>query len=376
MKFEELDICLPLKKALFREWFDTSTEIQKKIILASKSWNDILAFAKTWSWKTLAFVLPVLDKMYKEKKKLGLEDGQNERIIKTLVLAPTRELAEQIWEVFKPYCTNVNFKHIVIFGWVNDFHQKKNIKKWVDILVATPWRLIDLAKQGALDLSFVENLILDESDRMIDMWNWQDIRNILKLIKWKKQTILLSATMKQNLKKLAKEITKNAEEIVVDKIGLEIPDIVQQLHFVESTPKRKYLKSVLGRKWLDSVLIFVRTRLDAYDIFSYVKKLWIKCDTIHKDRKQNQRKRAINNFKNWDIKVLIATDIASRWIDINNLSCVINYDIPENSDDYIHRIGRTARAGKKWLSISIADNNDKEKVKRIEKKLWKKLLRI
>ncbi len=373
MKFKEFNLCLPLQKALTREWFEIATEIQKAVIPIAEDNKDILGTAQTWSGKTLAFVLPVLDKIYKIKKELWLEDWVNFRKIKTLVLAPTRELAEQIWETFKPYCTNVNVKHFTIYWWVNDFHQKKAIEKWIDILIATPGRLMDLVSQNIINLSFVENLILDEADRMLDMWNAGDISKIIKRLRWPRQTMLFSATMPKKIKDLADNILQEPEIIEIDKPSSNTLKIAQKVYFLKSSKKRQALQQIIKRKDLKSILVFVRSRLDAERILSYVKTAWIPWNSIHKDKTQNQRKKSLELLKSWEIKVLVATDIASRWLDVDSLSCVINYDIPNNPDDYIHRIGRTGRAWKEWLSISLVSDTDKEKLEEIEKLIWKKL---
>ena len=366
MKFEELELSSPLQKALAKEWFETPTEIQEKVIPIASKWKDILGCAQTGSWKTLAFVLPILDKMYKTKKELWLEDWEGYRKIKTLVLAPTRELAEQIGEMFKPYCTNVNFKHFTIFGWVNDFHQKKAIEKWLDILIATPWRLMDLVSQDVVNLSFVENLVLDESDRMLDMWNGWDISKILKRLRGWRQTMLFSATMPKKIKVLAEEILNNPEEVTVHKVASSTSNIKQVMYNVKSSHKRQLLQQIVKRKDLSSLLVFVRSRTDAERILGYVKSAWVKAESIHKDKTQNQRKNSLKLLKEWKIKVLVATDIASRWLDVDSLSCVVNFDIPMNPDDYVHRIGRTGRAGKDWLAISLVIEADNEKLEAIQ----------
>ncbi len=366
MKFEELELCSPLQKALAREWFETPTEIQEKVIPVASENKDILGCAQTGSWKTLAFVLPILDKMYKTKKELGLEDWEWFRKIKTLVLAPTRELAEQIGETFKPYCTNVNFKHFTIYWGVNDFHQKKAFEKWLDILIATPGRLMDLVSQSVVNLSFVENLVLDESDRMLDMGNGWDIAKIIKRLRGGRHTMLFSATMPKKIKSLATEILVNPQEITVHKVASTTSNIKQIMYNVKSSHKRQLLQQIIKRKDLKSILVFVRSRTDAERILWYVKTAWIPGNSIHKDKTQNQRKKSLELLKNGEIKVLVATDIASRWLDVDSLSAVVNYDIPNNPDDYVHRIGRTGRAGKNWLAISLVIDADKEKITAIE----------
>ena len=373
MKFKDLNIVSPLQKALANIWFNKPTDIQEQVIPVALDNKDILWCAQTWSWKTLAFVLPILNNMYTKRLEDWLIDWKIHRRIKTLVLAPTRELAEQIWETFKPYCTNVNFKHTTIFGWVNTFHQIKAIEKWVDILIATPWRLMDLVSQWKVNLSFVDNVVLDESDRILDMWNWADIKKILKRLRWDRQTFLFSATMPHKVQTLAQEILTNPEVIKAHKTASTTSRITQQIYHIQSSHKRRLLQYITKRKDLESILVFVRSRSDAERILAYIKSAWIKASSIHKDKTQNQRKEALQLLKTWKIKVLVATDIASRWLDIIWLSCVLNYDIPLNPDDYVHRIWRTGRAGKTWLAISLCIEADLSKIKAIESLIKQKL---
>jgi ATP-dependent RNA helicase RhlE len=373
MKFSELNIINPLLKALDKVSFDTPTEVQEKVIPLALEWNDILATAQTWSGKTLAFCLPTLQKFCLDNIKREEAWEKPKRLIKSLIIAPTRELCVQIWETFAPYCINTNLKHTVIFGWVNDFHQKKAIEKWVDIVIATPWRLEDLISQWVIKLSYVEVLVLDEADRMLDLWFLSDVKKIIKRV-WKaRQTMLFSATMPSEVRKLASEIMNNPKEISVHKVNAPTKNITQQVFYVKNSFKRHVLQYLVKKKEFDSIIVFVRTWEDTVFVNEYVKSVWVKSENIFKWKSQNARQKALKALKSWEIKVLVATDIASRWLDISDLSCVINYNIPNVREDYVHRIWRTARAWKKGIAISICNETDKENLVKIEKLIWYKI---
>ncbi len=376
MNFSELNIIPPLLKALVREWFNTPTEIQEKVIPLAIKWKDILGCARTGSGKTLAFVLPMLNILYNKRLEEGLIEWKIKRKIKALILAPTRELAIQIWETFSPYCTNVNMKHSVIYGWVNQFHQVKAIEKWVDILVATPGRLEDLISQWVLKLSFIEILVLDEADRMLEVWSLPDIKKLIKRIPKNKQTLFFSATMPNKIKELAESILHCPENIAVHWVASTVDKIEQQKYLISKNYKRQLLQKIIKRKDLESIIVFVNKRDDVDRVFEYVKSANIKCDFIHRWKTQNARQNALKALKIWEIKVLVATDIASRWLDINDLSCVINFDLPKDSETYVHRIWRTARAWKSWLAISFYLPEEKKTISNIEKLIDQNLLEI
>lgn len=373
MKFSDLKLINPLLKALEKAGFDTPTQVQEKVIPLALEWNDILATAQTWSGKTLAFCLPMLQRFYLANVEREQAWEKPKRLIKALIIAPTRELCVQIWETFAPYCTNTNLKYSVIFGWVNDFHQKKAIEKWLDILIATPWRLEDLISQWVIKLSYVEVLVLDEADRMLDLWFLSDVKKIVKRI-WKaRQSMLFSATMPSEIRKLANDILNNPKEISVDKVNTPTNNITQELFNVKNSFKRHVLQYLVKKKEFDSIIVFVRTWEDTQFVTEYIKSVWVKAENIFKWKSQNARQKAIKSLKSWEIKVLVATDIASRWLDISDLSCVINYNIPNVSEDYIHRIWRTARAGKKGIAYSICNETDKVNLEKIEKLIWYKI---
>jgi len=376
MKFNELNVIPPLLKALVREWFDTPTEIQEKVIPLAIGWKDILGIARTGSGKTLAFALPMLSNLYNRRLEEWLVEWKIKRKIKALILAPTRELAIQIWETFSPYCTNVNMKHTVIYGWVNQFHQVKALEKWVDILIATPGRLEDLISQWIIKLSFIEIFVLDEADRMLEVWSLPDIKKIIKRIPKDKQTLFFSATMPGKIKDLAWSILHCPENITINSVDSTTEKIEQQKYIITKNYKRQLLQKIIKRRDLESIIVFVNKRDDVDRVFEYVESANIKCDFIHRGKTQNARQKALKSLKSGEIKVLVATDIASRWLDINDLSCVINFDLPKDPETYIHRIWRTWRAWKSWLAISFYISEEKETIKNIEKLINHTVLEI
>lgn len=372
MNFTDLLIISPLQKALEKIGLHEPTPIQEQVIPNALEWNDIFWIAQTGSWKTLAFTLPILQSLYNQRKEAWVWDGKI-RKIEALILAPTRELAIQIWETFTPYATNTNLKVTTIFWWVNDFHQIKAIEKWVDILIATPGRLEDLISQGVIKLSYVKIFVLDEADKMLDMWFFPDIKKILKRLPEYRQTLFFSATMPDAIKELSQEILKEPFFIKVkpDKSFLEA--ITQKVYHIASSRRRQLLQQIVKRKDLESIIVFVRTQEDTDLVLRFIQSAGVKADNIHRNKSQAARIRAIKAIKSWEIKVLVATDIASRWIDIVWLSCVVNYSLPKESETYVHRIWRTARAGKTGLAISMCIEEEKVRLEAIEKLISRKL---
>lgn len=373
MNFTELNLASPIEKYLTKNDFITATEIQEKVIPLAIEWKDILWTAQTGSWKTLAFCLPILNKMYNNRIEAGTVEWKQKRIIKTLIIAPTRELAIQIWDTLSPLCTNTNFKHTVINGWMNQFHQVKALEKWVDILIATPGRLLDLISQWHINISHVETFVIDEADKMLEMWFMVDVKKIIKWVKNRNQTLLFSATMPREIRDLAGSILDNPCHIKVNTEKLTTENIEQQLYKINQWSKRQLLQHIVKNPELDSIIVFANTKDQSEVILEYIEALNIKCDIIHRNRTQNWRQNALTSLKKWFIKVLVATDIASRGLDVSNLSCVVNFDIPGEAETYVHRIWRTWRAWKKWLAISFYTAQDKEKLDNIEKLLWEKI---
>ena len=371
MNFSELNLISPLQKALEKMDFKTATDIQKEVLPLALEWKDILGSAQTWSWKTLSFVLPILNNLYTKRLENWFKEWKINRKIQVLVLAPTRELADQISDVFKPLCTNTNFKSTVIFGWKNQFHQVNTIKKWIEILIATPWRLIDLLEQKIFNLDNIEYFVLDEADKMLDMWFLPDIEKIIKLLPKDRQTLFFSATIPSKIQKLSEKLLYNPKIIKVEAEVKKTNNVKQEVYLIDNAQKRQLLQYIIKKEEYSSIIVFVKTKDDTETVLEYIKSSNIPCDNIHRNRSQNARNRALQNLKNWEIKVLVTTDLLARWVDIDWLSCVINYDLPQEAETYVHRIGRTARAGKDWIAISFCNDAQKPKLALIEKLIWK-----
>lgn len=376
MTFTELPIIWPLQKALARLQMTSPTQIQKEVIPLALENKDILGLAQTGSGKTLSFTLPILQNLYNERKASGYTEWKIDRKIKSLIIAPTRELAIQIWDTFKPYCTNANMMHTVIYWGVNQFHQEKTISKWIDILIATPGRLLDLIHQEIVDLSQVSILTLDEADKMLDMWFITDINKILKFIPNQRQTLFFSATMPEKIEILANQILTKPVKVEVNTNSATVDTIEQSMYYVEDKNKPALLLKILRENKFDSVIIFVKTKDRTEDVLYDLQDAWIKCWHIHRNRSQNARQKALKALKNREIKVLVATDILSRWIDIESVACVINYDLPQENETYVHRIGRTARAGKTWVAISFSVEAQREKMNSIISLVWNNTIKI
>lgn len=373
MKFSELKIISPLQKALARQGFETPTQIQTEVIPVAIHDHDILATAQTGSGKTLAFTLPTLHKLYTNRAEKWAPDGSKKRIIKGLILAPTRELAVQIGETFAPYSSDTNMKSTVVFGGVNDFHQIKAIEKWVDILIATPGRLEDFISRGLVKLSYVEMFVMDEADRMLEMGAIDNIKKILKRLPESKQTLFFSATMPKEIKELSDTILKNPRRVAVAPVAATTDTITQQVYHIHKNFKRQLLQQIVRKSQYKTILVFVNTIDESEKVYEYVKSANVKCAVLNKKKSQTGRQKALNDLKSGEIKVLVATDLASRGLDINDLSCVVNYEIPNDAESYVHRIGRTARAGKDGLAIAMCTPNEKPKFQNIEKLIDQKI---
>lgn len=374
MNFKDLPIISPLQKALEKLEFIEATPIQEKVIPLAAQGKDVLWVAQTGSWKTLAFALPVLQNIYNLRLEREGKDAKVVRKIQALIVAPTRELAIQIGETFAPYATNTNLKCTTIFGWVNDFHQIKAIEKWVDILIATPGRLEDLITQWVIKLSYVEIFVLDEADKMLDMGFLPDIKRLMKRIPEQRQTLFFSATMPPQIKELAASILKDPEHVTIKASATTTDMVEQKVYHIASSRRRQLLQQIVKRKDLESIIVFVRTQEETDLVLSFVRSAGVKADNIHRNRSQSARTAAMKGIKSGEIKVLVATDIASRGIDINGLSCVVNYSLPKEAEVYVHRIGRTARAGKSGLAISMCIEEEKVRLEAIEKLIKKKLI--
>ncbi len=371
MLFTDLSLIDPILSSLEKKWYKSPTPIQQQSIPHILEWRDVLGAAQTGTGKTAAFAIPTLQILSREKK---LENRS--WAIKCLILTPTRELAIQIEDNIKDYGNNLNLKHAVIFWGVNQSSQVQKLKRWVDILVATPGRLLDLINQWYIDLKHIEILILDEADRMLDMWFINDVRKVLTIVPAKRQTLFFSATMPKEISHLADSILNNPIKIEVTPVSSTAEKVSQAIFFVEKTDKKNLLITILGNKKMEQVLVFTRTKHGADRV---VRELWkanITAEAIHGNKTQNNRQRALSNFKSGKTRVLIATDIAARGIDIDELMFVVNYDLPNEPETYVHRIGRTGRAGKDGVAISFSDREEYEYLLDIEKLTGQKIRRM
>lgn len=337
------------------------TPIQESAIPQILKGYDIFGCANTGTGKTASFALPLLQLLEKNHQK------NSPKQIRVLVLAPTRELAQQIHTNFKEYGRNLKFKQTVVFGGVSQFSQVNQLKQGVDILIATPGRLLDLVNQGFIKLSGVEYFVLDEADRMLDMGFIHDIQKIIRLLPQKRQTIFLSATTNPTVKKLSESLLYNPVNINVVPSTNTILPIEQSVYFVKKENKRSLLRHVLADLSIEHALIFTRTRRGAEVVVKELNRNGIKASAIHGDKSQSAREKALNDFKIRSIRVLVATDVASRGIDIDRISHVINFEIPEQAETYTHRIGRTGRAGASGMALSFCAEEEQPYFKEIKK---------
>lgn len=366
MTFSNLKLIKPLISALEKKGYTEPTPIQQQAIPIVLQGKDIFGCAQTGTGKTAAFALPIL-------QLLDAKQAANKKGIKALILAPTRELALQINENFKEYGTNLGLSHITIFGGVSQFHQVIALKKGVDILIATPGRLLDLIQQGYIKLNTVEHFVLDEADRMLDMGFINDIKKIIPMLPAKKQTLFFSATAAPDIMKLANKILVNPEHVAVTPVSSTTTLVKQSIYYVKKEDKRLLLKFVLKKEKIDHVLVFTRTKRGADKVAKDLNKDGIKAEAIHGDKSQGARERALKGFKDRKINVLVATDVASRGIDVDKLSHVINFELPEVAETYVHRIGRTGRAGESGIAMSFCTRDEMPYLKEISKLINKNI---
>ena len=350
MNFTELNLAPAILKAVLEQGYETPTPIQAQAIPAVLAGQDLLAGAQTGTGKTAAFTLPMLHKLSLS------EPGQNKfggKAIRALVLTPTRELAAQVEESVRDYGKYLELNSTVIFGGVGMKPQIDRIKRGVDILVATPGRLLDLAGQGFLDLSSIEILVLDEADRMLDMGFIHDVKKVLAMVPKDKQSLLFSATFSDEIRELAGNLLKNPQSIQVTPSNTTVQRISQVIHPVGRGKKKEVLVHIINKHNWSQVLVFTRTKFGANNVADYLTKHGIKAMALHGNKSQTARTQALAGFKSGDIRALVATDIAARGIDIEDLPHVVNYEIPNVSEDYVHRIGRTGRAGASGEAVSL-----------------------
>jgi len=365
MKFNDLRLHSTLLKAIKDQKYINPTEIQKKAIPLIINKKDVLGSAQTGTGKTAAFALPILHNLIIEGN-----INQNSKI-KVLIVTPTRELAIQIGENFSAYSKYNNIKNTVVFGGVNQVAQTEILKKGVSVLIATPGRLLDLMGQGFISLKDVSCFVLDEADRMLDMGFIHDIKKLLEKLPKIRQSLFFSATMPENIISLSDTILSNPRKVAVHNVSTTAETIQQFIYYTNKTDKKNLLLHILKDNMIDQVLIFSRTKHGADRIVRNLKKKNIKAAGIHGGKSQNQRQKALKAFKNNEVRVLVATDIAARGIDIDKLSYVLNYDIPNEPETYVHRIGRCGRAGKEGVSLSICEPEENTYAKDIERLIKK-----
>ncbi|MDR1416612.1 MAG: DEAD/DEAH box helicase [Prevotellaceae bacterium] len=368
MTFKELEIIEPILKALHEKGYENPTPIQEQAIPPVLSNNDLLGLAQTGTGKTAAFAIPVIQQLHQQRKA-----ASKKREIQALILTPTRELAIQIDECFNDYGKYTGLRHTVIFGGVNQSSQVEQLKRGVDILIATPGRLLDLMNQKYVTLNHIRHFILDEADRMLDMGFIHDIKRLLPLLPKQRQTLFFSATMPEAISTLSKTILHNPVRVEVTPASSVVDAIEQRLYFVEKPQKSDLLTDILGKEKEKTALVFSRTKHGADKIARALNKRGIGCEAIHGNKSQNARQRALTNFKSGKTRVIIATDIAARGIDIVNLELVINYDLPDIPETYVHRIGRTGRAGNSGTALTFCSSDEYTMVKDIQKLTGKKL---
>lgn len=366
MSFEKLSLIEPIMRALDKEGYTKPTPIQEQSIPILLQRKDLLGCAQTGTGKTAAFAIPILqllhtDELY-QKSPLG---------IKCLILTPTRELAIQIGESFAAYGRNLRIRHTVIFGGVSQKSQTDALRAGVDILIATPGRLLDLMDQRYVKLEQIKTFVLDEADRMLDMGFIHDVKKIISRIPAKRQTIFFSATMPMEISSLANSILTNPVRVEVSPVSSTAHTITQQLYYVDKNNKKNLLLDLLQDKQINTALVFTRTKHGADRVVKDLVRSGVSAEAIHGNKSQNARQRALSNFKSQRTRVLVATDIAARGIDIDSLSHVINFELPNIPETYVHRIGRTGRAGASGISISFCDSEERVFLKDIHKLIGK-----
>lgn len=358
-------------RALAEKGYEEPSPIQQQAIPVGLMGKDIMGLAQTGTGKTAAFAIPIIEQLVK-----GIAEKGNRRDIKALILTPARELAIQINDSFADYAKYTPLRHTVIYGGVNQNPQVRTLKQGVDILVATPGRLLDLIGQNVIHLDHVTHFVLDEADRMLDMGFIHDIKKLATLLPKQRQTMLFSATMTPDIEKVSKMLSKNPVKVAVTPVSSVVDTIEQRLFMVEKPQKTDLLFSLLQQQQGKSVLIFSRTKHGADKIAKVLNKHQVPCEAIHGNKSQNARQNALNDFKSGRINVIVATDLAARGLDIQDLGVVINYDLPEVPETYVHRIGRTGRAGNSGLALSFCSEEEQGRLRDIQRLTGKKIQKL
>ncbi len=362
MLFKELQLIEPILKALETEGYTVPTPIQQQAIPLALEGRDLLGCAQTGTGKTAAFAIPILQLVYQ-----AIQNGNRSKTIKALVLTPTRELAIQIDESFAAYGRYLYLKHQVIFGGVSQVPQVNALRNGVDILVATPGRLLDLMQQGYIRLHEIDFFVLDEADRMLDMGFINDVKKIVAKLPAKKQTLFFSATMPMEIEKLSSTLLHNPAKVEVTPVSSTVEKIEQAVYYVEKDQKKHLLIHLLKDKAIQTALVFTRTKHGADKVVKELSRVGISAEAIHGNKSQNARQRALSNFKAGSTRILVATDIAARGIDVDQLSHVFNFELPNVPETYVHRIGRTGRAGASGMAVSFCDAEERAYLNDIQK---------
>ncbi|CAN5449720.1 DEAD/DEAH box helicase [soil metagenome] len=365
MTFQELNLIVPIQKALAEEGYTQPTPIQQQAIPIALTGKDLLGCAQTGTGKTAAFAIPIIQRLYATKA------NRPNNHIGALILTPTRELAIQIGDSFTAYGRHTGLKNFVIFGGVGQTPQTQALKRGVDVLIATPGRLLDLIDRRFIDLSHIEIFVLDEADRMLDMGFINDVKKVLKKLPAKKQTLFFSATMPKDIQQLADSILNNPAQVAVTPVSSTVEIIQQSVYYVEKGNKKDLLRHILKDPTIASALVFTRTKHGANKVEKDLNAVGIRSEAIHGNKSQNARQAALTNFKSGRTRVLVATDIAARGIDVDLLSHVINFELPNVPETYVHRIGRTGRAGASGIAISFCDSEERPFLKDINKLIAK-----
>jgi len=362
MLFEDLSLSKSIQKAVFEEGYTVATPIQEKSIPIVLAGKDLVGCAQTGTGKTAAFAIPIIHQLHRI-----VGSTKKAKVIRALVVTPTRELAVQIGQSFDTYGKYTNLTQLTLFGGVSQNPQVDALKNGVDILIATPGRLLDLHKQGFIDLDHLHTLVLDEADQMLDMGFVNDVKKIVKLTPKNRQTLFFSATMPIAIRELAEMFLTDPETVTVSPVSSTAENVEQRVYFVDKTEKRNLLYHLIKNENLSDVLVFSRTKHGADNVVKALRKNNIAAEAIHGDKSQNARQRVLEAFKNKEVGVLVATDIAARGIDIDQLPFVINFDLPNIPETYVHRIGRTGRAGNGGIAISFCSKDEKDYWKDIQK---------
>ncbi|MEM1107173.1 MAG: DEAD/DEAH box helicase [Planctomycetota bacterium] len=366
MEFTELPLAEPLLRAVADQGYATASPIQAQTIPQTLAGRDVLGCAQTGTGKTAAFALPTLHRLHTVAA-TGKKYKAVARPPRCLVLAPTRELAGQIADSFRDYGRHTDVTHMVVYGGVNQNPQVARLQAGVDVVIATPGRLLDLMEQGHVDLSRIEVFILDEADRMLDMGFIPDIRKINRRVPKKRQTLLFSATMSPAIEKLARDLMRDPVKIDTAPQSTTADGVEQALYFVDKPHKPQMLIHLLNELSISRAIVFTRTKYGADKLLKKLRRADIPAEAIHGNKTQNARQRSLDRFKSGQCHILLATDIASRGIDVDNVSHVFNYDLPDDPESYVHRIGRTARAGATGLAIAFCDQNERANLTAVQR---------